>query len=326
VSLPYADPNPGTAWYRTTFDLNAPAGADASLGLNITDLVAKPYRALIFVNGWNLGQYISDVGPQHTFVLPNGILRPHGGNTLAIAVTSNAAGAGGLGTVKLVNLGTAASSLTVNDVDSPAYVRPTVHPAVLDGTTIDGPVATLDIPPDALGTAFQATIDWGDGSTSEGTVAGTTVNGAHTYAQPGRHHVTVTLSDRYGAAVLDSATADTGTVGGTVPATLSLSVGSASFGAFTPGIDRTYTAQTTANVISTAADAALSVSDPGHLTNGAFSLPEPLQVLGVPRSWSAPVSNDAFTIGFTQHIGANDPLRTGSYSKTLTFTLSTTAP
>jgi hypothetical protein len=31
-------------------------------------------------------------------------------------------------------------------------------------------------------------------------------------------------------------------------------------------------------------------------------------------------------IGFKQLIKANDPLRTGSYSKTLTFTLSTTTP
>jgi len=31
-------------------------------------------------------------------------------------------------------------------------------------------------------------------------------------------------------------------------------------------------------------------------------------------------------VGFSQHIGANDALRTGSYSKTLTFTLSTTTP
>jgi beta-galactosidase GanA len=326
VSLPYTDPNPGTAWYRTTFDLNIPADADASLGLNIDDVDAKPYRALIFVNGWNLGQYISNVGPQHTFVLPNGILRPHGHNTLAIAVTSSAPGAGGLGTVTLKNLGTARSSLSVADVDSPSYVRPTVHPAVLDGTSIDGPVATLDIPPDAAGTSLEATIDWGDGTTSEGTVTGTTVNGTHTYGQSGRHHITVTLSDRYGAAVLDSATTDTGTVGGTVPATLSLSVGSASFGVFTPGVARTYEASTTANVISTAGDAALSVSDPGHLTNGAFSLPQPLQVLGVPRTWSAPVSNDAFTIGFRQEIGADDALRTGAYSRTLTFTLSTTSP
>jgi hypothetical protein len=45
-----------------------------------------------------------------------------------------------------------------------------------------------------------------------------------------------------------------------------------------------------------------------------------------PRTWSAPVSNDTFTIGVTQHIGATDALRSGSYSKTLTFTLSTTTP
>jgi hypothetical protein len=46
----------------------------------------------------------------------------------------------------------------------------------------------------------------------------------------------------------------------------------------------------------------------------------------VPRAWAEPVSNDAFTIGFRQEIGANDPLRTGTYAKTLTFTLSTTEP
>ena len=38
------------------------------------------------------------------------------------------------------------------------------------------------------------------------------------------------------------------------------------------------------------------------------------------------MSNDAVAIAFKQHIGATDPLRTGSYSKTLTFTLSTTNP
>ena len=38
------------------------------------------------------------------------------------------------------------------------------------------------------------------------------------------------------------------------------------------------------------------------------------------------MSNDAVTIAFKQHIGATEPLRTGSYAKTLTFTLSTTTP
>jgi hypothetical protein len=38
------------------------------------------------------------------------------------------------------------------------------------------------------------------------------------------------------------------------------------------------------------------------------------------------VSNDAAAVEFSQQINATDALRTGAYSKTLTFTLSTTAP
>ena len=52
-----------------------------------------------------------------------------------------------------------------------------------------------------------------------------------------------------------------GTIGGTVPATLSLAVDTlSSLGTFAPSVDRTYEATTTANVTSTAGDAALSVS------------------------------------------------------------------
>jgi hypothetical protein len=41
---------------------------------------------------------------------------------------------------------------------------------------------------------------------------------------------------------------------------------------------------------------------------------------------AAAVSNDPVAIAFKQPINATDPLRTGTYSKTLTFTLSTTTP
>ncbi len=257
-------------------------------------------------------------------MLPNGILRTHGRNTLAIAVISSS---GGLGTVSLTDLGTVASPLAVADEPSPRYAPPVVHPLVLDGTAVNGPVATLDVPPDARGTAFAATIDWGDGTRTDGVVSGDVVSGAHTYASGGRHRVAVFIDDRYGDAALAGATSDAGDVGGTVGATLSLTLGpAASFGAFTPGADHEYTAATTANVISTAGDAALSVSDPGHLANGAFSLPEPLRVELAPASWNGPVSNASVAITFRQHIGATDPLRTGTYSRTLTFTLSTTTP
>jgi predicted deacylase len=116
--------------------------------------------------------------------------------------------------------------------------------------------------------------------------------------------------------------------GGTVPATLSLALGApATFGAFTPGADKDYTASSSATVVSTAGDATLSVSPtPAYLANGTFTLPSPLEVTLSKSTWTAPVSNDPVTIGFKQHIAASDPLRTGSYSKTLTFTLSTTNP
>jgi hypothetical protein len=112
-----------------------------------------------------------------------------------------------------------------------------------------------------------------------------------------------------------------------VPPTLALTLGApASFGALTPGVDRTYTASTTATVTSTAGNAALTVSGPLHLANGAFLLPDPLRVDLTPSNWDRPVANDPVALAFHQHIGATDPLRTGTYATTLTFTLSTTAP
>ena len=44
------------------------------------------------------------------------------------------------------------------------------------------------------------------------------------------------------------------------------------------------------------------------------------------RTWAGPVSLDPVTIAFRQSIDATDALRTGTYAKTLTFTLTTTQP
>ena len=46
----------------------------------------------------------------------------------------------------------------------------------------------------------------------------------------------------------------------------------------------------------------------------------------MPSTWNGPVSNGTSTLTFTQPIAATDALRTGSYTKTLVFTLSTTSP
>jgi hypothetical protein len=179
------------------------------------------------------------------------------------------------------------------------------------------------------------------------------------YNQIGRTvTLAATITDSSGQSTVKSvhvvvppvSTSATGSVGGTVPPTLALSVGApASFGAFTPALGKDYFATTTANVISTAGDALLSVADPstiapGHLVNGAFSLPQALQVrarnavtqgtaynfLGAAPynllSYGGPAANDAVALEFKQTIAVTDALRTGTYSKILTFTLSTTTP
>jgi hypothetical protein len=77
---------------------------------------------------------------------------------------------------------------------------------------------------------------------------------------------------------------------------------------------------------------------PGRLVNGTFTLTQPVQaavsgafapVGAAPltlHTYGGPASNDPLTIRLKQTIGSAEALRTGAYSKTFTFTLSTTTP
>jgi sugar phosphate isomerase/epimerase len=142
------------------------------------------------------------------------------------------------------------------------------------------------------------------------------------------------------------------TVGGNVPSVLQLNVvqTGGSFGTFVPGVNATYNTALAASATTTTGDAALSVADltgnqPGKLVNGAFALANPVGVraLGLGddpataftpvtdapqtlKSWGTPVTAAPLTLGFRQQIGNTEALRAGNYSKTLTFTLSTTTP
>ncbi len=109
----------GVAWYRTRFRLGLGPDLDASVGLTLEDDPERAYRVQIFLNGWNLGQYVNDVGPQHTFVLPNGILRARGSNTLALAVLSDGTTPAGPHTVRLTLLDAVRGGVPVEPVDSP---------------------------------------------------------------------------------------------------------------------------------------------------------------------------------------------------------------
>src|SRR5205823_12554081 len=69
-----------------------------------------------------------------------------------------------------------------------------------EGKAFSGTVATFKDPDTSATTSeYSASISWGDGSTSAGTISGSggnfTVSGSHTYAEEGSFIVKVTISD-----------------------------------------------------------------------------------------------------------------------------------
>jgi beta-galactosidase GanA len=125
VTVPDATAQAGATWYRTEVALDLPKGHDTAVGLTFGD-PATPrsrgrYRVLVFVNGWHMGQFASNVGPQRTFVVPTGVLNPNGRNTIALAVTGDGAPDSALEAVNFVNLRTVRGGVPVRVVAAPAY-------------------------------------------------------------------------------------------------------------------------------------------------------------------------------------------------------------
>jgi hypothetical protein len=118
---------------------------------------------------------------------------------------------------------------TLSDVDTPANTpaaatsTATVADAALtasgttlsgvEGSGVSGVIANFS-DANTLGSAsdFTASIDWGDGTSSTGTVAGSggsyTVSGSHTYAEAGSYTVTVAIADDGGSSASATSTVD----------------------------------------------------------------------------------------------------------------------
>ncbi|MCI4590955.1 beta-galactosidase [Sphingobium sp. BYY-5] len=123
TSIPATQADAGTSWYRTSFTLDVPKGQDATIALAFGDTRTPRspvrYRVLIFVNGWNMGQFIAHVGPQRTFPIPEGILNHRGQNHIALAVTSDGAPGDALETVRIVTLRNVKGGLPVQQPAAP---------------------------------------------------------------------------------------------------------------------------------------------------------------------------------------------------------------
>ncbi|MGW1786926.1 NPCBM/NEW2 domain-containing protein, partial [Streptomyces sp. NPDC002143] len=198
---------PGVRWYRTSARLDLPQGQDNALALDLTDAEggSTGYRAQIFVNGWLIGRYLPDTGPQTRFVIPKGILREQGTNSIALAVWSTEAGAGP-GSAKLVDLGASAGGTKVATVAAPSYdartyampaagARVTVdaEPFLSTGTATHVPV-TVSVPkaaPAARNVVLALKVPDGWTATTDDTTRfervrpGTTVTADYTVTPPG---------------------------------------------------------------------------------------------------------------------------------------------
>lgn len=242
--------------------------------------------------------------------------------------------------------------LGVAALPSSAMAQDTTAPTVTVATPQEGAVYTQGDPVTASFSCVDETTATPEctGSVASGTAISTATVGNFEFVVRGKDAAGNETVVRRSYSVK----AREGDVGGGAAATLNLTLGQpGSFAPFIPGVARDYTATMSANVLSTADNATLTVADAsttatGHMVNGANALQTPLNATATSTnqfataapggpvggtaaptallSYSGPVTNDAVALNFKQSIAGTEALRTGSYAKTLTFTLSTTAP
>ena len=107
----------GIGWFVTTFDLNIPQGYDIPLAIELPAIIEAAhtrqpqsviaanhpaYRVQIYINGWQFGKYVSHLGPQRTYVVPEGIWDYHGKNFIAVSLWAMEAGGAKIEEIKLV--------------------------------------------------------------------------------------------------------------------------------------------------------------------------------------------------------------------------------
>lgn len=98
---------PGVAFYSTTFDLDIPAGYDIPIAIAFTNVTsnataATAYRCQIYVNGYQFGKYVHNIGPQDTYPVPQGIWDYNGSNYVAVSLWALEAGGAKVGNLSLV--------------------------------------------------------------------------------------------------------------------------------------------------------------------------------------------------------------------------------
>jgi hypothetical protein len=223
ITVTVVDPAPGTA--STLAFGNAIIGLAAQVSLtSATERVALPPNTVVasitdgnladlasgFIATINWGDGTTSAG---SIVGSNGSFSVQGGHSYAdegtYTLTSTIIRTSDNATV------TSTGDVPVNDDDVLAAQGTTLGAAGLLLANVTAATFT-DTDTAALAGDFLATIDWGDGTTSAGTIAGSNgsfaVSGSHTYAIAGHDTITVTVTDPPPGTAIATATS-TATVG-----------------------------------------------------------------------------------------------------------------
>ena len=101
----------GVAFYTTSFMLDVPLGYDIPMSFSFAnsttgDASSVPdYRVQLYVNGYQFGKYVNNIGPQTSFPVPEGILNYQGTNYLALSLWALGAAGAKIQNIELVPTG-----------------------------------------------------------------------------------------------------------------------------------------------------------------------------------------------------------------------------
>ncbi|KAJ5762257.1 uncharacterized protein N7511_005639, partial [Penicillium nucicola] len=114
----------GVGFFATSFELNVPVGYDVPMSFVFANTSSAAsastpaaYRIELFVNGWQYGKYVNNLGPQTKYPVPEGILNYEGTNYIALVFWSLEDSKMHLGKLSLVVDGIVESSYS-----KPAFV------------------------------------------------------------------------------------------------------------------------------------------------------------------------------------------------------------
>ncbi|ETS72933.1 beta-galactosidase A [Pestalotiopsis fici W106-1] len=113
----------GVGFFTTSVDLDFPSGYDIPLSIRLPAInFTSTIRVQLYVNGWQFGKYVSNIGPQTQYPVPEGIWNYNGQNWLAVSLWALEAAGGSIASIELVASEAVQSGREqVQVVESPAW-------------------------------------------------------------------------------------------------------------------------------------------------------------------------------------------------------------